>query len=684
MHLHRLRITNFRALENIEAEFDSLVSVIIGPNAIGKTSILEAIRLAKATLASRTQNEGNSTLNRLGITSPHMPQQVFAGALTNKTDQPTVIRCSFKAEPSEIAAIEQLIPQLAPNLALQNIGLGFGSPAQVMGFLSSPQGQGAVEQARSLLAQEFSRFRESAHLEINLIVDFRGGSISGEHPIQQLFYASLEQRLEPAQSMFSYFPADRAMPIGDHQPVMIGMQDSLAQLESYNSQPETKYNRLKQTIFNSIIGKTGGRAELSRQFSLIFERILKGRELGNVGLNQFGQLAIQIVDTETKSTFDIDGLSSGEKGIILTFLNIAKSISRNGLILLDEPELHLNPAVCRDLLQFLVDEYAEKNNIQAVICSHSAEVLASAFERSSCSLFHLRNGNSLAKVRQQDQGEIRDALRRLGSSESEALLYKGTVSVEGLHDVEILRSGFDHIFRRHKLKQLGGRGQIEADINELQEAEKRGDEIGYHFFIFDHDRKPTSLVDSTHVRLRQLQRYCLENYLLDTTIITDLTRESDFSDIPINNVTDATNAIKRLALAQLNQVVAREVFKDLGLDKVAFDMRVLRTNDVSDMASGLWTQIEGIQSAFERLSKAPFPTEFARLFELKLSQLRPLWEDKWREVCDGKQLLEDMRRNGIIRGDLLRLKKRIALEMRNRATETWNSLDSLLKSLVTV
>jgi len=55
-----------------------------------------------------------------------------------------------------------------------------------------------------------------------------------------------------------------------------------------------------------------------------------------------------------------------------------------------------------------------------------------------------------------------------------------------------------------------------------------------------------------------------------------------------------------------------------------------------------------------------------------------------REVCDGKKLFEDMRRDGIVRGDLLKLKKRIAQEMKNKATETWNSLDSLLKGLVTV
>ena len=126
-------------------------------------------------------------------------------------------------------------------------------------------------------------------------------------------------------------------------------------------------------------------------------------------------LSVPIIDVESGTEFQIDGLSSGEKGLILTFLLIAQNVADHGVILLDEPELHLNPAVCRDLLQFLVDDYAEKRNIQVIICSHSAEILASTFERPSCALYHLRNGKTLAKVRYHDQGEIRDALRRLGA-----------------------------------------------------------------------------------------------------------------------------------------------------------------------------------------------------------------------------------------------------------------------------
>ena len=681
MHLHKLKVTNFRSLANIEVEFDSLISVIIGPNASGKTTVLEAIRLAKAILAGRTQAEGQQTLHRLGLTSPHIPQRIFSEALTNRGEQPTTVRCSFKVEPSEFQSIEQLIPQLAPRLALQSIGLTFTNPAQSSAFLSSPEGAHALSQATTAIERELTRSKSVGRLELNLTIDYRSGIISGEFPIQQMFYSAVEQQLEPSKTLFSYFPADRALPIGDAQPVVIGLQDTGQQLESYNSQPELKFNRLKNTIFNSIVGSSDGRQSLQEHFKLIFSRVLKGRELGSIGLNQFGGLSIKIIDTESKEVFDVDGLSSGEKGLILTCLIIGRSIAQHGLILLDEPELHLNPAVCRDLLQFLVDEYAVKKNMQAIVCSHSAEILAGAFERTSCSLFHLRGGSSLAKVRQQDQGEIRDALRRLGSSESEALLFKGTISVEGLHDVEILRAGFDQILGRYKLKQLGGRGQLESDIRELQKAEERGDEIGYHFFLFDHDRKPTSLTDSKYVKLRQLQRFCLENYLLDIDIITDLTRDSQYSARPLNNVTDATTMIKETALRQLDYVVALEVFKYLGLENVHFDLTAFNLSSPTEMAANIASQMTVFQQTFASLQPS-FSSDFVRLFEAKVAELRALWDDKWREVCDGKRLFSDLRRDGVVQGDLLKLKRRIASEMRIKGTETWNSLDNLLKSLV--
>jgi hypothetical protein len=69
MHLRALHIKNFRALEDVQIDFDNRVNIIVGPNAIGKTTILEAVRVAKALLAPRTQNEAQQVLISIGASS---------------------------------------------------------------------------------------------------------------------------------------------------------------------------------------------------------------------------------------------------------------------------------------------------------------------------------------------------------------------------------------------------------------------------------------------------------------------------------------------------------------------------------------------------------------------------------------------------------------------------------------
>jgi recombinational DNA repair ATPase RecF len=65
MHIHNIKVKNFRALEDIYVEFDSKVNVIVGPNAAGKTTVLEAVRLVKALLAPRTQSEAGQVIQSL-------------------------------------------------------------------------------------------------------------------------------------------------------------------------------------------------------------------------------------------------------------------------------------------------------------------------------------------------------------------------------------------------------------------------------------------------------------------------------------------------------------------------------------------------------------------------------------------------------------------------------------------
>jgi recombinational DNA repair ATPase RecF len=100
MLLRRISVKNFRALEDVEAEFDKPINVIVGPNANGKTTILEAIRLAKALLASRTPNESNQSLMAIGAMSPHLPGRLLGDAIARNPGRPTEIKTRYELYPA--------------------------------------------------------------------------------------------------------------------------------------------------------------------------------------------------------------------------------------------------------------------------------------------------------------------------------------------------------------------------------------------------------------------------------------------------------------------------------------------------------------------------------------------------------------------------------------------------------
>src|SRR5262249_21253089 len=116
MHLKSVRIKNFRLLDDIDVTFDGKVNVIVGPNASGKTTILDAIRLAKAMLAPRTQNEPNQVLFALGAGSPHMPQRLIGDALARDVTKPLEIRTQYEFTDSELTKLSSTIPQIAADL----------------------------------------------------------------------------------------------------------------------------------------------------------------------------------------------------------------------------------------------------------------------------------------------------------------------------------------------------------------------------------------------------------------------------------------------------------------------------------------------------------------------------------------------------------------------------------------
>lgn len=684
MHLKYLKVKNFRALEDIHVEFDSHVNVIVGPNAAGKTTVLEAVRLLKAMLAPRLQNEAIQVLQSLGAASPHLPNQMRFQSIARDMGVPVVIGCRFSLSDQEIAILESGVDSIAPTIVQSQMGQAFAAPGAMIGFLSSDQGKQMLVSVKAQLLIALEKIKASKTCNLELTVSEAAGPSASSDPIEMHLVAFIERQLPPYKTIFTYFPADRALPSGE-QPVQLGGPDASQQLESYNSQPQIKFNRLKNTIFSAaIIGEGLNPADsLKVQFEKIFNGILKGRKLLEFGVNEIGFLSVLIQDTENGRIFDLDGMSSGEKGLILTFLLIARSVAQDGIILFDEPELHLNPAVCKDLLAYLINEYVIPRNLQIFICSHSLEILAGALDNDYCSLYHLISSTTLSKVRQQDEITLGDALRRLGVSESENLLYRGIIFVEGPDDVALLESGFSTQLRRYKLKFSSGRAEVEKAIKALQQAEVSGIHAAPTYFIFDRDELPTNLTSSVSVKVLQWDRRCLENYLIDLDAISNALMDDEVAKEPFTNQGDVSRLLRELAFQQLEEVAAKKVYSKYAFEGLGIRREDLVNRSIDDVSETLLARIQNVKNQISEIDINSWRDEFKNKVIDERKQLEGIWETTWQSDCDGKRLLYDLSRKVKLRINLKKLKVRLMREISINNSPTWNTIKGNIHTLLT-
>lgn len=681
MHLTSVVVKNFRVLEDLQMEFNSGANIIVGPNAVGKTTVLEAIRLCKAVLAPRTAQESNQVLINLGAISPSLPQMFNFGAIAKDVTRPIEITCNFLLSDQDVAKLPEMFEELSRAVvaAQQGIPLDRGGLGLVQ-FISSPMGQQALNAARPYVTQNVARVAAERRCQLALVID-RNRGISGQDYFSQILFTVQEARLSPYKTRFSYFPADRALPAGEI-PIQLGTIDANAQLESHNSMPAQKYQRLKSTIFAALLESSQSNEQLQAIFKTIFEKLLLGRVIEKFGMNQHGQASILIRDTHTNEVFDIDSMSSGEKGLILTFLIIARSVDCGGLILLDEPELHLNPAVCKSLLGFLLDEYLVPNDIQAIICSHSAELFSTAMRRSDCTSYHLRQGSIVSEVRKKDQPEVAQTLRLLGTSEVEEMLYECIVFVEGDDDVELLEDAFPESLSRVKFRELAGRSEVEKHIEKLQEAERNGQKENISYFLFDRDEKPTSLRSTDKVRIRQWDRYCLENYLLDAEIIFDLLRKENFvKKEPPSNIGEAKKLFQRIANSQLVSRVIREVYESYRFEDTGLRTREVAGKTFNDASRILFNRLERVGGQLQSVQKIAWEAEFESKCEGLLREREQEWLDAWVIKCSGKQFIKDLYAQfGIAIAPLL-FKRQLLKECKLAHAEGWKLLQAVLKEL---
>ncbi|MGA7887314.1 MAG: hypothetical protein WCA44_16360, partial [Acidobacteriaceae bacterium] len=193
-------------------------------------------------------------------------------------------------------------------------------------------------------------------------------------------------------------------------------------------------------------------------------------------------------------------------------------------------------------------------------------------------------------------------------------------------------------------------------------------------FIFDHDNKPTSLVSTNLVKVLQLQRYSIENYLLDAEILYDCLRE--LAKQPPESRGTFDDELTNLALSQLDEVAAKTTYKTP--ENCGLRQTEVRGRSVFAIATALGTRLDRTQQWFRTYDRADWEQAFIREAEAKRAELRPIWNEKWPQLANGKRLFQDLQAKYQVSASVGKFKEAVVVRLSKRPSESWQELEQLL------
>jgi hypothetical protein len=627
----------------------------------------------------RYYQEGQQVLVSLGAMSmqPQLSGYLDYAALARDPSQPVRVSISFELGPDEVDYVKAAAQPMALDLLRGELGRtddqGLLALTQ---YISSAQGKMRWEAVTKLVEDKFASLKPPYTLPVQLTLNGPTGQIVGSDPFNQALIVALERRCPPHQTLLSYFPADRAFPSGETT-IQIGSAEASLQIQSHIGTAALKYQRLKQTIVNNLMLSGVDKNELREDFDYVLQKLLPGKAMAGLSVTPVGTLKVAIREAATGKVFDIDSMSSGEKGLVLTFMLLRKSLAKGGVALLDEPELHLNPAVQKNIIPFLSDSIAAESDLQVILCTHSADILGSAFDRTDCSIHHLRSHKDATKIYKRDNREVFDALRRLGTTAVDTLFARGNIFVEGEHDAAILEEGFYEQVVGYKITSLGGRKEVEKEIAALQEGERKGELDKLNCFIFDLDRSPAGAKSSDLVRILQWDRYSLENYLIARKLLFDELADSGVQDLGSRGSFETR--VVELAEAQLSEFVAKHAYEDLEPDNPGLRPAEIERKSYQEIATILAMRLTSIKSSLDKFNPDDWKTKFVLKCEAKHAELAESWRNDWIKLCSGKRLIDDIYKEYTIRLSKFDFKRRLAKRMKDEQTEDWTLVKSKIR-----
>ena len=568
MKIEHLEIHNFRAIENVVIEADSPMVVIAGPNGCGKSCVLDAIRLVKSIYGGYADNEYGLWLGEFQI-EPNSPNSMKK--ILRDKDKEARIHITLSLHDSERNFLLSEADELGERTAVQNIMPNVPYEQWRRRIQASgQQGQQIVQLIETYGKQLAASLKEQLSVSVfvgELTIHSNGRtSLSASIVLQAAWGIYEPQHL----GIVDYHGPQRHFSrenVGNVNLNLKTKDQSERQSALYNY--AAKYANIKTQMANEYVlyalrqqgdssTSTINRELLSDTLKELFRKFFPGKEFQGVTANADGELEFEVT-VKGSGKHDINELSSGEKEILFGYLRLRNNAQRNSIILLDEPELHLNPKLIQGLPQFYERHVAMELNNQIWTVTHSDAFLREAISSGGPKVYHMTEADSQSSGRNQiveisgRQEEDKAVLELIGDIAG----YRpgGKIVVFEGEGSEFDKKMTATLFPTHDRKMnfvSGGNKATVRRMHKLLEAQSTGQRTT--FSIVDKDDDTRNDVDEER-GMYTWDVYHIENYLLEPSVILKVLKRISLDGSTFERDVDVETALRAIAEEQVESMV---------------------------------------------------------------------------------------------------------------------------------
>ena len=584
MRIVQLQVQNFRAVRNFEAADLRDMIVIAGPNGSGKSCILDAIRLFKSVYGGYQPNEWQQWLSEFQINVRNL--QRIASVLRDPSI-PSVISAGIELADDEIQYISQNLKPMLEELAWRTVIPASQTWARTANALATekrmlqPQVDQQVQDLTPIVQAQLNHRLLTGRLEIH-----PSGEVSVyKNVLLELIFSSFHPK---DIGVIDYHGAHRNYAREELGGISLNLDQDEERLRStslYNA--ANKYSNIKSELAAELVkhnlremnrdqhSPTVTAPPLTDTLQELFANFFPGKAfLGPVPTDE-GNLEFP-VQLSNGTTHDINDLSSGEKEILFGYLRLRNSAPRFSVILLDEPELHLNPALVRGLPRFYRDHMGAALDNQIWLVTHSDAFLREAIGQEGIHVFHMQHattaGNAANQLRElQADEEIQSAIVELVGNLASYSPGAKVVFLEGEDsefDLKMVSRLFPNIENRTNLVSGGNRYRVERLHRILDASVKAGNIPAKIYSVVDRDTGNQVMPTDDFRRHYSWDAYHIENYLLDPKYIDEALGSVGISHKDLTSLGRIDERLKAIAHQQVSQLVMHKIRAEINSEMV--------------------------------------------------------------------------------------------------------------------